>query len=379
MKRRLGCAMALSLLAAPLLTAGPVQAANITAADWGAMPDGRKVELFTLTGASGLEARITNYGARIVNLYVPDRKGTKTDIELGFDNAASYLKGSVFGAVIGRYVGRISHGGSFPLDGKTFQLEKRNPDAKFVIHGGTAAFASKLWTARMQDGAEPSLVLTMVSPDGDGGFPGALTTTVTYTLTRKNELRIDYRATSDRPTVVNLTNHSYFALQGEGNGDISNQTLQVFADKYLPQDADNLVTGEIAPVDGTPLDFRKPVKIGDVLHSPYPQIAMRGGIDICMIVNGKPGTLRPAVRLRDPDTGITMDVATTQPAVQLYSDGIGTRTQTGKGGKTYRTFYSMSLETEGYLDAPNHPNFPSSVVTPARPYHETTVFGFSRN
>jgi aldose 1-epimerase len=371
--------MVLSLLAAMLLLVRPVQAANITAADWGAMPDGRKVQLFTLTGAGGLEARITNYGARIVNLYVPDRKGAKTDVELGFDDAASYLKGSVFGAVIGRTVGRIGHGGSFPLDGKTIQLEKRNPDAKFVIHGGTAAFASKLWDARMREGAEPSLVLTLVSPDGDGGYPGKLTTTVTYTITRKNELRIDYRATSDRPTIVNLTNHSYFALQGEGNGDISNQTLQVFANKYLPQDADNLVTGDIARVDGTPLDFRKPVRIGDVLHSPFPQIAMRGGIDICMIVNGKPGTLRRAAILRDPDTGITMDVSTTQPAIQLYSDGIGNRTQIGKGGKTYRTFYSMSLETEGYLDASNHPNFPSSEVTPARPYHEITVFGFSRN
>lgn len=379
MKRCLGSAMALSVLAAALLMARPAQAANVTAADWGTTPEGRKIMLFTLTGANGLQARITNYGARIVNLYVPDKRGAKTDVELGFDDAASYQKGSVFGAVIGRYVGRISHGGSFPLNGKTFQLEKGNPDAKFVIHGGTAGFARKLWDAQMRDGIEPSLVLTLVSPDGDGGFPGELTTTVTYTLTRKNELRIDYRATSDRPTIVNLTNHSYFALQGEGHGDVSNQTLQVFADKYLPQDADNLATGEIAPVDGTPLDFRHPVRIGDVLHSPFDQIAMRGGIDICMIVNGKPGTLRPAARLSDPDTGITMDVSTTQPAIQLYSDGIGTRTQIGKGGKTYRTFYSMSLETEGYLDAPNHPNFPSSEVTPDRPYQETTVFGFSRN
>jgi aldose 1-epimerase len=379
MKHHLGCAMALSLFGAALVMAAPAQAANITAADWGAMPDGQKVQLFTLTGANGLQARIMNYGAMIVNLYVPDKKGAKTDVELGFDDAGSYQKGSVFGAVIGRYVGRIRDGGRFPLEGKTYQLEKANPDAKFVIHGGTAGFSKKLWNAQMRDGAEPSLVLTLVSPDGDGGFPGKLTTTVTYTLTRKNELKIDYRATSDRPTIVNLTNHSYFALQGEGNGDISNQTLQVFADKYLPQDADNLVTGEITPVDGTPLDFRKPVRIGDVLHSPHPQIAMRGGIDICMIVNGTPGTLRPAAKLRDPDTGIAMDVSTTQPAIQLYSDGVGNRTQIGKGGKTYRTFYSMSLETEGYLDAPNHPNFPSSEVTPDRPYHETTVFGFSRN
>ena len=359
--------------------ASSAQAANITAADWGTAVDGRKIQLFTLTGPKGLEARITNYGGMIVSLMVPNKQGTRTDTELGFDDAASYQKGSVFGAVIGRYVGRVSHGGSFSIDGKTYQLEKSSPDAKFVIHGGTAAFSKKLWQAEMKDGAEPSLLLTLVSPDGDGGFPGELTTVMTYTLTKDRALRIDYKATSDRPTIANLTNHSYFALQGEGNGDISNQTLQVFADKYTPQDADNLVTGEIAPVDGTPFDFRKPVRLGTVLNSPFDQIAMRGGLDICMIINGKPGTLRRAARLADPGTGIVMDVSTTQPGLQLYSDNIGTRTQVGKGGKIYRTFYSMSLETEGYLDAINHPNFPSKLVAPGQPLHEMTEFRFSTN
>ena len=359
--------------------ASSAQAANITQADWGTTADGRKVQLFTLTGPKGLEARITNYGGMIVSLMVPNKQGTKTDTELGFDDATSYQKGSVFGAVIGRYVGRVSHGGSFSIDGKTYQLEKSSPDAKFVIHGGTAAFSKKLWQAEMKDGAEPSLVLTLVSPDGDGGFPGVLTTVMTYTLTKDRALRIDYKATSDRPTIANLTNHSYFALQGEGNGDISNQTLQVFADRYTPQDADNLVTGEIASVDGTPFDYRKPVRLGTVLNSSFDQIAMRGGLDICMIINGKPGTLRRAARLADPGTGIVMDVSTTQPGLQLYSDNIGTRTQVGKGGKTYRTFYSMSLETEGYLDAINHQNFPSKLVAPGQPLHEMTEFKFSTN
>lgn len=357
--------------------ASSAQAANISSADWGSAADGRKIQLFTLTGPKGLEARITNYGGMIVSLMAPNKQGGKTDVELGFDDAASYQKGSVFGAVIGRYVGRVSRGGSFSIDGKTYQLEKSSPDAKFVIHGGTAAFSKKLWQAEMKDGAEPSLVLTMVSPDGDGGFPGALTTVMTYTLTKDRALRIDYKATSDRPTIANLTNHSYFALQGEGNGDISNQTLQVFADKYTPQDADNLVTGEIASVTGTPFDFRKPVRLGTVLNSPFDQIAMRGGLDICMLINGKPGTMRRAARLADPGTGIVMDVSTTQPGLQLYSDNIGTRTQVGKGGKTYRTFYSMSLETEGYLDAINHPNFPSRLVAPGQPLHEVTEFRFS--
>jgi aldose 1-epimerase len=357
--------------------ASSAQAANITEADWGTTADGRKVQLFTLTGPKGLEARITNYGGMIVSLMVPNKQGTKTDTELGYDDATSYQKGSVFGAVIGRYVGRVSHGGSFSIDGKTYQLEKSSPDAKFVIHGGTAAFSKKSWQAEMKDGAEPSLVLTLVSPDSDGGFPGVLTTVMTYTLTKDRALRIDYKATSDRPTIANLTNHSYFALQGEGNGDISNQTLQVFADKYTPQDADNLVTGEIASVGGTPFDFRKPVRLGTVLNSSFDQIAMRGGLDICMIINGKPGTMRRAARLADPGTGIVMDVSTTQPGLQLYSDNIGTRTQVGKGGKTYRTFYSMSLETEGYLDAINHPNFPSKLVAPGQQLHEVTEFRFS--
>ena len=367
--------------AAALLT-GPAYAQSITSQKWGATDKGEPVALFTLTGAHGLQARITNFGGRIVNLYVPNREGSKTDVELGFDDFASYLKkDNIYGGLVGRYVGRISHGGSFPLIGKTYQLEKPDPNAKFVIHGGTAAFSNKIWSAKMHDGEEPSLTLTLDSPDGDGGFPGALTTTVTYTITRNNELKLDYRAAAvGRPTVANLTNHSYFALQGEGNGDIAEQTIQVFADKYTPADADNLETGEILPVDGTPLDFRKPVRLGDVLHSAFPQIAMRQGLDMNFVVNGKPGMLRPAVRLSDPHTGITMDVSTTQPCIQLYSDGIGDRSVVGKGGKTYRSFYAMSLETQNYLDAVNHPNFPaapSTVIRPESPLHEVTVFKFS--
>jgi aldose 1-epimerase len=364
------------------LLAGPVEAQNITSQKWGTADKGEQVDLFTLKGANGLQARITNFGGRIVNLYVPNRQGSKTDVELGFDDFAAYFrKDSIYGALVGRYVGRISHGGSFPLNGRTYQLEKPTPDAKFVIHGGTAAFSNKVWTAKMHDGEEPSLTLTLESPDGDGGFPGALTTTVTYTVTRSNELKLDYRAMAVAgPTVANLTNHSYFALQGEGNGDISEQTIQVFAAKYTPADADNLETGEILSVDGTPLDFRKPVRLGDVLHSGFPQIAMRQGLDMNFVIDGEPGTLRPAVKLNDPHTGITMEISTTQPCVQLYSDGIGDRSVVGKAGKTYRSFYAMSLETQNYLDAVNHPNFPatpSTVVMPGKPLHEVTVFKFS--
>jgi len=374
--------MIFSLQILGAMLGGPAHAQNIIRQDWGTTDNGEKVELFTLKGVRGLEARITNFGGRVVALYVPNAHGGKTDVELGFDDFGSYYrKDNIYGGLVGRYVGRISHGGSFPLNGKIYQLEKKDPAAKFVIHGGTAGFHNKVWTAEMREGEEPTLILTLDSPDGDGGFPGRLATTVTYTVTRNNELKLDYHAEAiGGATIANLTNHSYFALQGEGNGDISDQTLQVFADRYTPADADNLETGEILPVDGTKLDFRKPVLLSDVLHSSFPQIAMRQGLDINMVISGKVGTLRPAARLSDPHTGIVLDVLTTQPCMQLYSDGIGERTVTGKGGKIYRTFYAMSLETQNYLDAVNHPEFPatpSTILVPGEPLHEITVFRFS--
>jgi len=360
-----------------VLSLGPARAANITGEDWGTTQSGEKVSLFTLKSPNGLEARITNYGGRIVSLMVPNKQGGRTDVQLGYDDFAAYEKaGDFYGALVGRYVGRISHGGSFPLNGKTIQLEKNSPDAPFVIHGGTAGFNRKLWKAQMHDGPEPSLTLTLVSPDGDGGFPGELTTTVTYTVTRDNALPLEYRATSDRPTVANFTNHAMFALQGEGNGDISDQTMQIFADRFTPADAGNLVTGEILPVDGTPADFRMPVRVGDRQKSDFPQIAMRKGIELEMVINGKPGTLRPAAQMIDPHTGIVMDVSTTHPCVVVWAHLIGDRAVAGKGGKLYRTFDAMSFETQGYLDAVNHPNFQSTLVTPQKPLHEVTVFKF---
>jgi aldose 1-epimerase len=361
-----------------MLSSGAAQAANITAQDWGTTQSGEKVSLFTLKSGAGLEARITNYGGRIVSLMVPNKQGGTTDVQLGYDDFAAYEKaGDFYGALVGRYVGRIGHGGSFTLNGKTYQLEKKDPNAPFVIHGGTAGFNRKLWKAVAHDGPEPSLTLTLVSPDGEAGFPGVLTTTVTYTVTRDNALRLEYRATSDRPTVANFTNHAMFALQGEGKGDVSDQTMQIFADRFTPADAGNLVTGEILPVDGTPADFRKPIRVGDVQHSTWPQIAMRKGIELEMVINGAPGTLRPAARMSDPHTGIVMDVSTTHPCVVVWGHLIGDRTVTGKGGKIYRNFDAMSFETQGYLDAVNHPNFPSTVVTPQKPMHEVTVFKFS--
>jgi aldose 1-epimerase len=370
--------VSLRILAALLLTLSLSAQAKprITASTWGTTASGEKVALYTLTGAGGLEARITNFGGVIVTLNVPNRNGSKTDVMLGFDDLASYEKGGVYGALIGRYANRIGSNGTFPLDGKTIQLQRVSPDQKIVIHGGTAGFHRKVWQAHMQDGPEPGLQLTVVSPDGAGGFPGVLTTTVVYTVTRDNALRLEYRAVSDRPTVANLTNHAYFALQGEGNGDISDQRMQVFADRYTPTTPDNLPTGEIAAVAGTPLDLRAPVRLGDILGSAFEQISLRRGLDINMIVNGTPGVLRPAARISDPRTGIVMDVLTTQPGMQLYSNNV-TRTTVGKGGRPYGNHSSMSFETQHYPDSPNRPEFPSTVVTPSRPLREVTVYKFS--
>ncbi len=360
-----------------VLTAMPAaRAANITRVYWGATPEGQKVYLFTLTGAGGLTARITNYGGVIVGLLAPDRKGQKADVVLGEDDLASYLKGGPAAAITGRYANRIGSNGTFPLDGRTVQLARTSPDQKIVIHGGTAPYSKKVWRATMHDGAEPSLALELLSPDGDGGFPGTLTSTVTYTVTRDNALRLDYRAATDKPTVVNLTNHAYFSLGGEGRGDVMDQRLQVFADRYAVSDADGLPTGEIASVAGTPLDFRQPVRVGDILDSSFAQIAQRKGLDINMIVNGQPGTMRPAARLTDPRSGRVLEVSTTQPGVQVYSDNI-VGTVPGKGGKQYGNRYALCFETQHYPDSPNHPNFPSTAVTPSKPLHEVTVFKFS--
>jgi aldose 1-epimerase len=367
-------AIACSLL---LLTAKG-EAQNITRVDWGLTPQGEKVELFTLKGTGGLTARITSFGGVIVDLLAPDRNGRTADVVLGHDDLASYVKGGVFSAIIGRYANRIGNNGSFPLDGSTVQLERTAPDQRIVIHGGTAGFQSKVWQASVQDGDEPSLRLTLTSPDGAGGFPGKLTAIVTYTVTADNALRLDYRALTDKPTVVNLTNHAYFNLAGEGNGDVTDERLQVFADQYTVSDADGLPTGEIAPVAGTPLDLRQPVRVGDVVDSPFVQIAQRKGLDINMIVNGRPGTLRRAVRLSDPGSGRVLEVLTTQPGVQIYSDNISGSVP-GKGGKSYGNRYALCFETQHYPDSPNHANFPSTQITPSRPLHEVTVFRFAHD
>jgi aldose 1-epimerase len=349
---------------------------RISGVEWGRTAAGDRVDLYTLHGTGGLTVRISNFGGVITAIGVPNRQSSTTDVMLGYDDFTSYERGGVFGAVIGRYANRIGSNGTFPLDGRLVQLARANPDQKIVLHSGAAGFQKRVWRAEPHEGPEPSLTLTLVSSDGDGGFPATLTTTLTYTVTSDNALRLDYRAVSDGPTVVNLTNHAYFALQGEGRGDIGNQRLQLFAERYTPVAADNLPTGEIAPVANTPLDFRKPVRLGDVLDSPFEPIALRRGLDLNWVIDGRAGVLRRAARISDPDTGITMDVSTTQPGIQIYTNNV-MRTTTGKGGRLYGNHSAICFETQHYPDSPNRPEFPSTVVTPASPLHEVTVYRFS--
>jgi aldose 1-epimerase len=361
----------LALLAA--LATEPAMA-DITKAPWGTTAKGEAADIYTLTGAGGLKVRISTFGAVVVNLMAPGRDGTYADVVLGFDNLAAYEKGGVQNAVIGRFVNRVS-GGGFTLEGHRYELE-HGPNQTVIGHSGAYGFQKRIWTATPHDGAEPSLALRISSPDGEGGWPGNVTATVTYTVTRDNALRVTFDAVTDRPTVMNLTNHTYFNLAGDASGTVLDQTLEVFADQYTVQSANGVPTGAFAPVKGTPLDFNTPVRLGDVVDSPFPPIAERKGLDINLVVRGKPGTLRPAARMRDPASGRTLDVSTTQPGVQLYSDNVNAPTA-GKNGASYPPRASLSLETQHYPDSPNRPEFPSTEVTPDRPLHEVTVFKFS--
>lgn len=370
--KNLGILMLLASAAAIGL-AGPAFAANITHEAWGTTAKGEQVDLYTMHVPGGLEAKISTLGGVIVSLSVPDRKGAMTDVVLGYDDFASYARGGFYGALIGRFANRISNA-SFPLEGQTVKLD--HPEGRtIVLHSGAAGLNRRVWTAAAHDGAEPSLELTVLDPDGSGGMPGNVNVTVTYTLTKNNELKVDYRATTDKPTVVNLTNHSYFNIAGEGSGSVDDLLLQLDADEYTPSDAQLIPTGQIAPVKGTPIDFTKPKKVGEALNSDFPEIVAHRGMDINFVVRGKAGTLRPAARFEDPKSGRVMEVLTTQPGIQIFSDNKG-QPSMGKGGKSYVNHSALTFETQHYPDSPNQPGFPSTEVTPAKPLHEVTVFRF---
>ena len=352
--------------------AKPVVASHITRAPFGDV-NGQKVDIYTLTNARGMSARITNYGAFLVDLMVPDRKGNKANVVLGYDNVEAYTHGTTYGAVIGRFANRIG-GAQFTLDGKTYHL-KANAGPN-NIHGGPVGFSYHIYNATAVDGPSPALILQMVSPDGDQGFPGQMNFTVTYTLKSDNTLRIDYRATTTAPTVLNPTNHSYFNLKGAGNGDVLGHRLQVFSDAVTPTDANHMATGEVMKVAGTGFDFTKPKALGKDINGPDPAIVATPGYDINFIVKGPMGKLRPAAKITEPESGRVMEVWTTQPGVQLYLPN-NDKPIVGRNGEQYVKRGAFCLETQHFANAPNIPAFPSTVLRPGKIFYQSTEFRFS--
>jgi aldose 1-epimerase len=341
--------------------------------EFGKLPSGETVELYTLKNAKGVEADISTYGGVIVSLKVPDRSGALGDIVLGFDDLKGYLTPPpYFGALIGRYGNRIGHA-QFTLDGVTYKLFKNDGDNS--LHGGKRGFDKVLWKAKPGDGQ--SLELTYLSKDGEEGYPGNLSVTVVYTLTDNNELKIDYSATTDKDTVLNLTNHSYFNLAGQGEGDILNHQIMINADKFTPVDKGLIPTGELRDVANTPLDFRQPHVIGERIGSDYEQIVLGGGYDHNFVLKRSGDGLSLAARVTEPKSGRVMEVLTTQPAIQFYTGNFLDGTLKGKGGKVYARRSALCLETQHYPDSPNHPDFPTTELKPGEQYHTTTVYRFS--
>jgi len=342
--------------------------ANLTQAAFGKLPDGSPVDLYALTNAHGLVAKIANYGTIITELHVPDRRGQRGDIVLGFDNLSQYLKGHpYFGCTAGRVANRIAQG-RFTLDGHTYTLAANNGPNH--LHGGLKGLDKALWQAEPQAGA--SVKFTHTSPDGDEGYPGNLAITVLVTLTDANELTIDYAATTDKPTPVNLTNHSYFNLAGEG--DILGHELMLSADAFTPVDDTLIPAGEISPVKGTPLDFTKPTPIG----ARFDQLTGEPrGYDHNFVINRAGKGLALAARVYEPKTGRVLEIFTTEPGVQLYTGNFLDGTLTGKRGVVYHRHAGFCLETQHYPDSVNHHNFPSTILRPGHAYHQTTMHKFS--
>jgi aldose 1-epimerase len=348
----------------------------ISTSAFGVMPDGRRVEMFTLR-AGGLELRAITYGGTVVSLRAPDRDGTLGDIVLGHDTLNGYLQHSpYFGAIVGRYGNRIAQG-RFALDGTTYQLARN--DGRHHLHGGVRGFDKAIWRAapRQSDGAA-SVSFTLVSPDGDEGYPGALEALVTYTLTARGELAVDYTARTDRPTVVNLTQHSYFDLSAGRCASILEHELSVHADAYVPVDASLIPTGELAPVEGTPFDFRSPTRIGASIGEPHEQLRHAGGYDHSYVLRRRAGdrSLAHAARVAEPTSGRTLDVYTTEPGMQFYSGNFLDGTIRGKDGRIYGHRGGFCLETQHFPDSPNQPSFPTTVLRPGEEYRSRTVFAF---
>ncbi len=347
---------------------------SVTSEPWGHTQGGQPVELYTLRNTSGMEARITTYGGTLVSLTAPDREGRMADVVLGKNSLAEYEAGHpFFGCITGRFANRIGHG-KFTLYGKDYQVGLK-PGTKHHLHGGVVGFDKKVWQGtKVEQPDAAGVKLHYVSPDGEEGYPGTLDAHVTYLLTNANELKLIYEATTDKPTIVNLTNHCYFNLAGEGSGTALDHELTIFASTTTATDDDQIPTGEIDKLAGTPLDFSQPHRIGDRIEADYHPLKQGIGYDHNYIVEGT--GLRPAASVHDPKSGRTMEVLTDQPAVQLYT-GNHLDNVAGKNGHHYQKRDGLCLETQHYPDSPNHPAFPSVTLRPGETYHTQTTFRFS--
>lgn len=350
---------------------------TMTKEPFGKLPDGTAIDLYTLRNSRGFEAMIINYGGFVVSLKAPDKDGKLADVVLGHDSLEGYLKQPGFmGCITGRYANRIAKG-EFKLGGNTYTLAKNNGPNH--LHGGRVGFDKKVWQAKDVQGPDAiGVQLSYLSKDGEEGYPGNLSVTVTYWLTNNNELKIDYAATTDKETVLNLTNHSYFNLAGAGNGDILKHVLTLNADRFTPVDETLIPTGELRSVKGTPLDFTTPTAIGARIDDQQDQQMVYGkGYDHNFVVNGNPGQLRLAARVSEPTSGRVLEVLTTEPGVQLYTSNFLDGSIKGKGDKAYQRRYGFCLETQHFPDSPNKPQFPTAVLKPGGQFKSTTVFKFS--
>jgi aldose 1-epimerase len=340
------------------------------------LANAQKIDLYTLKNRNGMEVKIINFGGTVVSVKVPDRNGKLSDVVLGFTDPMDYLKPHPsFGSAIGRFGNRIAKG-RFTLNGVEYKLAINNGENH--LHGGIKGFDDVFWTAEeMTTAAGPALRMTYLSKDGEEGYPGNLQVTMVYTVTQKNELKIDYTATTDKDTVVNLTHHSYFNLAGEGNGDILKHRLKLNAARFTPTDAGSIPTGELRSVKGTPFDFLTPHAIGERINQDDEQLKFGGGYDHNFVINGRMGVLRQAAVVTEPSTGRVMEVWTTEPGVQLYTGNFLDGTLTGKSGKAYQRRTGFCLETQHYPDSPNKPNFPTTTLKKGATFKSTTIYRFS--
>jgi len=348
---------------------------GITRQSWGTTPDGAEVELFTLVNSQGHRAVIATYGATLVELHMPDRTGSLSDVVLGYDSLNGYLNDCCFfGCMVGRVANRIS-GASFVLDGTTYDLDKNHGDHQ--LHGGSKGFNTHVWTANpMETRDGPAVALNLVSRDGDQGYPGTVETTVVYTLT-ETALRLECHVVTDRTTVVNLTNHTCFNLSGDLTTDILDHVVTINASHYLATDDEQIPTGEVADLAGTPLDFLQPAAIGLRIEEPFDALVISQGYDHFYVIEGSPDSMKLAAQIFHGATGRGLEVRTTQPGVQFYSGNHMPEQVHGKLGVDYGRRSGLCMETQGYTDAPNQPGFPSVVLQPGEVYKQTTEYCFS--